>query len=287
MKCGFVEKNYLIVLRLMKATLITGASSGIGEAFARRLAKEKHNLVLVARSEEKLKELCIELASKNDIVAEPIALDLSEEGADEKVFGITEHKGFEINWLINNAGFGSMGYFAELDLEREIQMINLNIKALVALTHRYLGKMKERGEGVVINVSSAASFQPLPFMATYAATKAFVTSFTEAIAEEYRPFGITIQALCPGPTKTNFFKAANTERIMTIKKMQTPEEVVETALRAVRKKKMLVISGLSNKIGAFFGQITPDWIVTRAVASVLRARMDKKLEKAEQNGQES
>ncbi len=266
----------------MKATLITGASSGIGEAFARKLAKQRHNLVLVARSEEKLKDLCIQLASDNDIIAEPIALDLSEEGADEKVFGITEHKGFEINWLINNAGFGSMGYFAELELERELQMIDLNIRALVALTHRYLQKMKQRGEGVVINVSSAASFQPIPFMATYAATKAFVTSFTEAIAEEYRPFGITIQALCPGPTKTNFFKAANTERIMTIKRMQTPEEVVETALRAVKKKKVLVISGLSNKIGAFFGQITPDWIVTRVVAGVLRERMNKKAQRDEQ-----
>jgi short-subunit dehydrogenase len=264
----------------MKVTLITGASSGIGEAFARRLAKEGHNLVLVARSEEKLKDLCFQLASDNDIFAEPIVLDLSEKGADEKVFGITEHKGLEVNWLINNAGFGSMGYFTELDLDRELQMVDLNIKALVALTHRYLKKMKERREGVIINVSSAASFQPLPFLATYAATKAFVTSFTEAIAEEYRPFGIIVQALCPGPTKTNFFKAANSERMMTIKKMQTPEEVVENALRGVKRKKVLVISGFTNRLGAFFGQITPDWIVTRAVASVLRQRMNEKHEKS-------
>ena len=170
----------------MKFTLITGASGGIGEAFARKLAEEKHNLVLVARSENKLHEICDELMLKHSIIAHYIALDLTEFEADKKLFEETVRHGYEVEWLINNAGFGSMGDFAELDLEHELQMIDLNISALVALTHRYLPRMRERGNGVIINVSSAASFQPIPFMATYAATKAFVTSYSQAIAEEFK-----------------------------------------------------------------------------------------------------
>lgn len=259
----------------MKATLITGASSGIGEAFARRLACEKHNLILVARSKEKLEQIAEELISKHQIIAEVIALDLSEPGSDKVLFDTTESKGFQVNWLINNAGFGSMGYFSELDLEKELRMIRLNIEALVALTHRYLRKMREMREGVIINVSSAASFQPVPFMATYAATKAFVTSFTAAIAEENRPFGIVIQALCPGATQTNFFERANMNRVIGIKGMQTPEQVVETSLKAVRRKKVVPVSGFTNYISSIVGSITPEWVVTRAISSVLRSRIEK------------
>src|SRR6185436_8099957 len=141
----------------MKVTLITGASSGIGEAFARRLAAEKHDLVLVARSEKKLHELCDELMLDSKITAHYIALDLTEPNADERLFQETERHGMEVEWLINNAGFGSMGDFSKLDLESEISMIELNVRALVALTHRYLQKMRTRKSGVIINVSSAAS----------------------------------------------------------------------------------------------------------------------------------
>ncbi|MDQ2747508.1 MAG: SDR family oxidoreductase, partial [Acidobacteriota bacterium] len=187
----------------MKATLITGASGGIGEAFARRLAAEKHNLVLVARSENKLHALCDELMMRHQITAHYVALDLTDPQADQKLFDETEKAAFEIEWLINNAGFGSMGDFVRLDLEKEVGMIDLNVRSLVALTHRYLEKMRERKSGVIINVASTASFQPIPFMATYAATKAFVTSFSEAINEENRPYNIVVTALCPGPTDTN------------------------------------------------------------------------------------
>ena len=193
----------------MKATLITGASSGIGEAFARRLAAEKHNLVLVARSENKLHELCDELMLQHKITAHYVAVDLIEYEADRRLYDETEKHGLEIDWLINNAGYGSMGDFARLDLETELEMVSLNVMALVALTHRYLQKMRMRKSGVIINVASTASFQPVPFMATYAATKAFVKSFSEAVAEENRPLNITVTALCPGPTETNFFDAAN------------------------------------------------------------------------------
>src|SRR5260221_2429089 len=165
----------------MKVTLITGASSGIGEEFARRLAAEGHELVLVARSETKLHELCDELMLEHKIIAHYVTLDLTEMDADERLFEETEKHGFEVDWLINNAGFGSYGDFVKLDRDRELQMIDLNIRSLVALTHRYLPAMRERRSGTIINVSSAASFQPIPFFATYAATKAFVTSFSEAI----------------------------------------------------------------------------------------------------------
>jgi len=259
----------------MKFTLITGASSGIGEAFARRLAKEKHNLVLVARSENKLLELSDELMLQHGITAHYIALDLTEFEADKRLFEETEKHNFEIEWLINNAGFGSMGDFSELDLERELQMIDLNISALVALTHRYLPQMREQKSGVIINVSSTASFQAIPFMATYAATKAFVTSFSEAIAEENRPFNITVTAVCPGPTETNFFAEANAIPF-SAKGMQTPEAVVEKALKAVKNKKPLVISGIANYIGAVLGTIAPDSLVTRVVGNVLRRKLKEK-----------
>ena len=259
----------------MKYTLITGASSGIGEAFARRLAAEKHNLVLVARSGEKLKELCDELTAGHQITCRFFAIDLLEFEADVELFDETEKNGLEIDWLINNAGFGSSGDFAALDLERELEIIDLNISALVALTHRYLQKMRERKSGTIINVSSAAGFQPIPFMATYAASKAFVSAFTEAIAEENRPFGIKILALCPGSTKTNFFAASNIERPIQVKGQQTVEEVVDTAMKAIAGNKTKVVSGWANFIGSIAGTLMPNSITSRVMAKALRPRHQK------------
>lgn len=264
----------------MKVTLITGASGGIGEAFARRLAEEKHNLVLVARSEDKLAALCDELMLEHKIMAHYVAMDLVDFEADARLFKETEKHNLEVEWLINNAGFGSMGDFARLELENELEMISLNVLSLVALTHRYLPQMRRRQNGTIINVSSTASFQPVPFMATYAATKAFVTSFTEAIAEENRSYGITITALCPGPTDTNFFHAAeikpDVRKVMFKKGMQTPEEVVETALNAVQKGKSKVVSGWTNYLTAQLGTFTPNSLVTRVVGSVLRPKFEDK-----------
>jgi short-subunit dehydrogenase len=256
----------------MRSTLITGASSGIGEAFARSLAAENHNLFLVARSEQKLKDLCDELSKKHDIDAKYAAVDLIEVDSDVEVFEVTEKLGLEIDWLINNAGFGSMGDFAELDLERELEMIELNITALVALTHHYLKPMRERKRGTIINVSSGASFQPIPFFATYAATKAFVTSFTEAIAEENRPYGVRIMALCPGTTDTGFFEASGIDDPIKVKGVQTPEQVVEAALRAIDRGKTKVVSGWVNYLIASVVNVLPNSLITRAMAKPLRKR---------------
>lgn len=256
----------------MKATLITGASSGIGEAFARRLAEEKHDLVLVARSEEKLHTLRDDLMAEHKITAHYIAIDLTGFEADKRLFEETEQHGIEVDWLINNAGFGSMGDFVKLDLEKELRMIDLNISCLVSLTHRYLQKMRERKSGTIINVSSAAGFQPIPFMATYAATKAFVTSFSEAMAEENRPYGIQVMALCPGSTKTNFFEAANMDRAFQAKGQQTAEEVVETALQGISRGRSKIVSGWSNYIGSLAGTMAPNALTTRLIAKALRSK---------------
>lgn len=259
----------------MKVSLITGASSGIGEAFARRLAEQKHNLVLVARNEGRLAVICDELKREHNIKANYIALDLNEYLADEALFNETDKNGLEVDWLINNAGFGSMGDFSELSREKEMDMIGLNVMALVAVTHRYLKGMRKRKIGTIINVSSTASFQPIPFMATYGATKAFVTSFSEALAEENRPHGIRVFALCPGATKTNFFDASGITDPVKIKGMQTSEEVVEAALKALEKGKTSVISGWGNYFMSRAGSIAPTRLVTRSIGGVLRRKVEK------------
>src|SRR5258708_11939647 len=259
----------------MKGTLITGASSGIGEEFARRLAAEGHELVLVARSETKLHELCDELMLEHKIIAHYVTLELTEADADERLFEETEKHGFEVDWLINNAGFGSYGDFAQLGLGHELGMIDVNIRTLVALTHRYLEGMRERKSGTIINVSSAAGFQPIPFMATYAATKAFVTSFSEAIAEENRPYRIKVMALCPGSTKTNFHAAAKMDRLMQVKGQQTSGEVVETAMRGIKSGRTRIVSGLANYIVSLLVNIVPNAVITRVMAKGLRSKYQK------------
>ena len=168
----------------MNTTLITGASSGIGEAFARRLAALGRNVLLVARSEDKLVTLCNELGRNHPVRAQYVVLDLSQPDSSSRLFAEAEKRGLEIDMLVNNAGFGSMGDFEKRDLARELNMIDLNVKSLVELTYRFLAPMRARKRGTIINVASTAGFQPVPFMATYAATKAFVLSFSEAVAKK-------------------------------------------------------------------------------------------------------
>lgn len=256
----------------MTTALITGASSGIGEAFARRLAADGYDLFLVARSEDKLRSLCAELKAQHSIDADFFSIDLSNNDSDAALFSETTRRGIEICLLINNAGFGSMGDFAELPVTRELEMIDLNIRALVGLTHRYLAGMRERKSGTIINVSSAAGFQPIPFMATYAATKSFVTAFSEAIAEENRPFGIQVLALCPGSTKTNFHTAAKMDRALSVKGQQTAEEVVETAISVMNGKRSKIVSGWTNYLVATATNFVPNSLIAKTLAKGLRKR---------------
>jgi len=217
----------------------------------------------------------VQLTAKHQIDCRFFAVDLLEFEADVELFDETEKKGLEIDWLINNAGFGSSGDFASLDLERELEIIDLNISALVALTHRFLQKMRERKSGTIINVSSAAGFQPIPFMATYAASKAFVSSFSEAIAEEHRAYGIHVMALCPRSTKTNFFEASNIERPIQVKGQQTVDDVIDTAMKAVGQRKTKVVSGWANYIGSIAGTLVPNSLSSRVMAKALRGRYQK------------
>jgi len=258
----------------MNTTLITGASSGIGEAFARRLAARGHNLLLVARSEEKLAALCNELGRSASIRAQFVAIDLSAPEACAHLFGEAQKRDLEIDFLINNAGFGSMGDFATLDLERELNIIDLNLGALVELSHRFLRPMRERKRGAIINVASTAGFQPVPFMATYAATKAFVLSFSEALWEENRPHGIQVMALCPGVTDTNFFEASRMDR-PPARVSQTPEQVVDTALRALKRGKGSVISGWTNLLMTESERVLPRSVVLRTIGAVMRSHTEK------------
>lgn len=253
----------------MNTTLITGASTGIGEAFARRLAALGRNVFLVARSEDKLVALCSELGRINSIRAQYVAMDLSKPESPPRLFEETERRGLAIDMLINNAGFGSMGEFTKLDLARELEMIDLNVKSLVDLTYRFLLPMRARKQGTIINVASTAGFQPVPFMATYAATKAFVLSFSEALWEENRPYGVHVMALCPGTTETNFFEAAHIKK-PPMRVAQTPEDVVDTAMRGLARGKSHIVSGWANLLMIESERLVPRSFVARVTGRLLR-----------------
>ncbi|MDQ5846536.1 MAG: SDR family oxidoreductase [Acidobacteriota bacterium] len=259
----------------MNTTIITGASSGIGEVFARRLAALGRNVLLVARSEDKLITLCNELGRSNSIRAQHVAMDLSQPESPARLFEEAEKRGLTVDMLINNAGFGSFGDFAKGDLDRELNMIDLNIKSLVELTYRFLMPMRERKQGAIINVASTAGFQAVPFMATYAATKAFVLSFSEALWEENRPHGVKVMALCPGVTDTNFFEAARGQK-PPARAAQTPEDVVDTALRALARGKSHVISGWTNRAMMEAERLAPRSLVTRMAGRMMRDQYDEK-----------
>lgn len=257
----------------MNTTLITGASSGIGAAFARKLAARGRNVMLVARSEDKLIALCNELGRLSGIRAQYFAVDLLQPDAPARLFEETQERGLVIDMLVNNAGFGSMGDFVTLDLARELEMIDLNVKALVALTYRFLKPMRERRQGTIINVASTASFQAVPYMATYAATKAFVLSFSEALWDENREHGIHVMALCPGVTDTNFFAASRMDR-PPLRTVETPEEVVQTALRGLSGRKPSVVSGWTNWLATEAERFVPRSLVIKIAGKALRSRFE-------------
>lgn len=257
----------------MNTTLITGASSGIGAAFARKLAKRGRNVLLVARSEDKLIALCNELGRVSGARAQYVVCDLTGPDAAARLLAETQKRELVIDMLVNNAGFGSMGDFTRLELATELEMIDLNVKSLVDLTYKFLVPMRERRQGTIINVASTAAFQAVPFMATYAATKAFVLSFSEALAEENGRHGIRVLALCPGVTDTNFFEASKIDQ-PPMRTVQTAEEVVDAALRGLARGKTLVISGWTNWITVEAERFVPRSVVTKVAAKALRSRFE-------------
>lgn len=253
----------------MKTALVTGASSGIGETFARELANRKTNLVLVARSQDKLKQLASELSSKHQIKTEVIVQDLTEPGAGQVVFDRVQAQGLTIDLLINNAGFGDYGIFSDRDLSKQIEMVQLNITVLLELTGLFLLEMQQRGAGGIINLSSIAGFQPLPYMSVYAATKAFVLNFSEALWAENKDLGVHILAVCPGPTESEFFKRADfpdTFANGNVNSMASSEEVVKQALKAMDKKQStLVTGGIGNQLLVNVPRFVPRDLLVSAV----------------------
>jgi len=230
----------------MQTALITGASAGIGAAFAYELAERQTHLVLVARSEAKLHKLSANLEQQFQIQTTVIGQDLTQPGAAAQVFEAVNRQGLAVDLLINNAGIGDYGPFAQRSPQRQSDMVKLNVLALVEMTSLFLPPMQERGGGGIINVGSIAGFQAIPYLATYSATKAFVLSFSEALWAENKDKGVTVTALCPGPTTTDFFSEAEMDHnpaLMARQSYETPESVVKAGLAALAAGKSHVVTG--------------------------------------------
>ena len=253
----------------MKTALVTGASSGIGEAFARELASRKNNLILVARSQDKLEKLATELSSTYQIETEVIVRDLTDLAAGQTLFDAVSAKGLTVDLLINNAGFGDYGAFADRPLSKQLAMVQLNIMALVELTGLFLPLMQQRQNGAIINVSSIAGFQPIPYMPVYAATKAFVLNFSEALWAENKDLGVKILVVCPGPTESKFYDRAdfpNAATGLNGMTMASAEKVVRETLTALDKGQSTVVAGgFANQIIVNLPRLLPRDILVNAV----------------------
>ena len=249
--------------------LVTGASRGIGNHFARALAARSWDMILVARTRDQLEGLAAELSGTYGIRAVPIVLDLTGDGAASTLSRMTTEQGLDVELLVNNAGLGNRGEFLKVPSDDQSTMIRLNTLALVELTYRLLPPMIARKRGAIVNVSSTAGFQPMPYVAVYAATKAFVTSFSMALAEEVRPHGIRVVTLCPGPTRTERH-AEESSRSRIPGGLQPAEEVVDEALRQLDREGGLVVPRLLNRAMAFSNRLMPLQLSAAIVARLTR-----------------
>jgi short-subunit dehydrogenase len=256
----------------MKETaLITGASSGIGLDLARLFAKDGHDVVLVARSEGRLREIAAELERDGGVKAHVVAIDLAQADAPRK---LVDALPCAIDVLVNNAGFGITGPFVTTDLAKELEMIQVNVVALTALTKLLLPPMVARRRGRVLNVASTAAFQPGPLMAVYYATKAYVLSFSEAIADELRDSGVTVTALCPGPTSTGFADAAGMSktRLFNLAKPMDSAAVAREGYKAMQRGRRVVVTGMKNKLLTQSIRVSPRRMVTAIVRKLQESR---------------
>ena len=249
---------------MKKVALVTGASAGLGVEFARQLSKRGHRLVLAARRKDRLEELAKELGR-----ARAVAIDLSKANAAAKLLADLEANGEVVDLLVNNAGFGLIGRFAELDAKRQRQMIDLNVATLTDLCRAIAPRLVGRKSGAILNVASTAAFQPGPNMAVYFATKAYVLSFTEALHEELKPHGVKVSCLCPGPTRTEFGEVAGFGGSGTFDRvaMDAPA-VVAAGLRGLDRNRAVVVPGLVNKIGAASTRFAPRSVVRRIAGAI-------------------
>jgi short-subunit dehydrogenase len=248
--------------------LITGASGGIGEELARVFAEHHHDLVLVARSEDKLRSLSDELSRAHGVHVTVLAADLSDAGAPLQLFETLRAKGVTIAVLVNNAGSGARGEFARLDAQVQSRMIQLNVVALTELARLFLPGMLERGHGGILNVASTAAYVPGPRMAVYYASKAFVLSLSEALSEETQGTGVTVTALCPGPTRTNFAAVAGNEdsRLFRSGSVMDARSVAELGYAGLMAGKRVVVAGLSNRLTVFSTRLAPRTLLAKITA---------------------
>lgn len=252
---------------MAKTALITGASSGIGEEFAKIFAREKYHLVLVARSEDKLIKLANDLQSKYGVVVQVIAKDLAKPTAPQELF--VELKNTQIDTLVNNAGYATYGEFVDIDLQTELNEMQLNMVTLTHLTKLFLPAMIQKGFGQILNVASTAAFQPGPLMAVYYATKAYVLSFSEAIAKELEGTGVTVSALCPGPTKSGFQERADMQDARLVQSgLMSAQKVAERGYKGLIKGERVVIPGFQNKLGALAVRFSPRNMATNVVMNM-------------------
>lgn len=256
-----------------KTALITGASFGIGLELARIFARENYNLVLVARTADKLRQLASELEKAHGTRSLVLATDLTEPGSPAYILDQTTRAGIAVDVLVNNAGFGQYGLFAENDLEECLRQVQLNVTTLTHLTRLYLPEMLERKSGRILNVASTAAFQPGPLMAVYFATKAYVLHFSEALADELRDTGVKVTCLCPGPTATEFHKRANATgmRLLRMGSMDA-RTVAEDGYRALMAGKPVVISGFKNWLVAQSVRFSPRQLVTAITRTIQESK---------------
>jgi short-subunit dehydrogenase len=246
--------------------VITGASSGIGAEFARELTSRGYRVTLVARREERLRELASELGES----AEVYVCDVTDPRARAGLADAMTARGVEVSVLVNNAGFSTSGPFARSDRERELDMVRTNVEAVVDFCSLFVPAMAKRGTGAVLNVASTAAFQPLPMQAGYAATKAFVLSFTEALHAEMQGTGVAVTALCPGPVKTEFMDVAELEDADALPGVfwASPEDVAKAGIRGLERDKRVVIPGTLNRAGAVGGHLAPRSVLLRVASRV-------------------
>ena len=246
--------------------VVTGASSGIGRGFAERLAGDGLSLVLVARSVDTLRDIADDLRSRHHVPVEVLACDLTDAAARDQLLDSLAVRQVEV--LVNNAGFATGGDFVDADPARITAEINLNVVALTLLARAFAPGMIRRGRGAIINVASTAAFQPLPTMGVYAATKSYVLSLSQALWDELRPYGVTVLALCPGATETNFFVNAGDESILTHRR--SVDQVIDTCFEALAKGQPYVIDGLGNAALAQVARLAPARIGLPISRRVLR-----------------
>ncbi|KPQ37390.1 MAG: Short-chain dehydrogenase [Phormidesmis priestleyi Ana] len=259
---------------MSSTALITGASSGIGLELAKVFAHHQHNLILVARSEDKLQALSQELSQTHGVKVTVLSHDLTNKSARQTLFDQVQQQGLTVDVLVNNAGYGDYNEFANSDWDKLEGMILLNVLATTHLTRLFLPPMLNRKAGKILNVSSTAAFQPGPMMAVYFATKAYVLSFSEAIAAETEDQGITVSTLCPGPTQSEFIGKSNMDHAglansMTIDKIPTAAEVAKFGYEALQKGEVVAVHGLSNKLMAFSTRLAPRGLLRKGVKQLM------------------